>query len=325
MAETTSILVYVGLDAVGDGLMKLPFLRALRSAYPDARITWMAGKGHTVYAGSLAPVVRGLVDDVLDDARIGSRMAELFGPRPLAGRSFDLIIDTQRRLLTTLILRRIRHRRFISAAGGFVLSYARPPVGWKRPPAMAAQLLELVELASGHPAQAAAPLARDEAVERVADGLLPPGPIYVGFAPGAGGRHKCWPLARYLDLAAEQAREGRVPVFFLGPAEGEWAEAVRAAVPGAVLPLQGTEQVSPMLTIALARRLAAAVANDSGTGHMLALADTPLISLFGPTPADKFAPAGSRPQVIKAQDFGGSTMESIPLAAVADALAQILR
>ena len=39
-----TICVYVGLDLVGDGLMKLPFLRALRAAYPQARITWLAGK-----------------------------------------------------------------------------------------------------------------------------------------------------------------------------------------------------------------------------------------------------------------------------------------
>lgn len=324
MAEPGSILVYVGLDAVGDGLMKLPFLCALRACFPAARLTWMAGKGHTVYAGSLAPVVAGLADEVLDQAGLGSRVAELFGPRPLAGRSFDLIIDTQRRLLTTLILRRIRHRRFISAAAGFRLSHARPPAGWRRPAAMVGQLLALARLAAGGDLPPLAPLARDAAAEKLADGLLPPGPAYVGFAPGAGGRHKCWPLARFLDLAAAQVRAGRVPVFFLGPAEGEWAGPVRAAIPNAVLPLQGVEAASPMLTIALARRLAAAVANDSGAGHMLAAADVPLVSLFGPTPADKFAPACTRPVVVRAQDFGSDAMEAIPLAAVEAALARAM-
>ena len=75
LPDPGTILVYVGLDAVGDGLMKLPFVRALRAAFPSARITWMAGKGHTVYAGSLAPLVAGLVDEVLDQAGIGSRPA----------------------------------------------------------------------------------------------------------------------------------------------------------------------------------------------------------------------------------------------------------
>lgn len=319
-----SILVYVGLDAVGDGLMKLPFLRALRTAFPAARITWMAGKGHTVFAGTLAPLVAGLLDEVIDEAGVGSRLSELFRP-PLKGRRFDLIIDTQRRLLTTLILKRLRHGRFISAAADFRLSDIRPEAGWRRPAAMVGQLLGLVELASGRPAQAVVPLPQDPAAERLADGLLPPGPVYVGFAPGAGGRQKCWPLTRYLDLAGLHSAEGRVPVFLLGPAEADWATEIRKVVPNAVLPLQGAgSAATPMLTIALARRLAAAVANDSGTGHMLAAADVPLISLFGPTPPEKFAPAARHLTVLRAQSWGGDAMELIPFDAVAGALAELL-
>ena len=44
----TTVLVYVGLDLIGDGLIKLPFVRALRRAYPDAHLTWLAGKRRTV-------------------------------------------------------------------------------------------------------------------------------------------------------------------------------------------------------------------------------------------------------------------------------------
>ena len=46
--------------------------------------------------------------------------------RPLAGRRFDLVLDTQRRLLTTLAVRRIRHGRFVSGAARYLLSDARP-------------------------------------------------------------------------------------------------------------------------------------------------------------------------------------------------------
>jgi ADP-heptose:LPS heptosyltransferase len=326
-ADFGTILVYVGLDAVGDGLIKLPFVRALRAAFPAARITWMAGKGHTVYAGSLAPLVAGLIDEVLDQAGVGSRPAELVGSRPLPGRAFDLVIDTQRRLLTTVILRRVRHRRFLSAAGGYLLSDLRPK-DRRKPASMVAQLLALVALAQGdqggRPAEAPAPLPHDPVAEWAAAELLPAGPSYVGFAPGAGGRHKCWPLDRFIGVAAEMVAQGRVPVFLLGPDEVRWANLVRAVLPAAVTPLQQASEVTPMLTIALARRLDAAVANDSGTGHMLAAADVPLVSLFGPTPPEKFAPCTSRLTVVKAQDWGGAAMELIPAEAVTAAVTALL-
>lgn len=319
--DPASVLVYVGIDAVGDGLIKLPFVRSLRAAFPAARITWLAGKGHTVFADTLAPVVAGLIDEVIDEADIGSRPAELLG-RPLPGRSFDLVVDTQRRLLTTLILKRIRHRRFVSATAGWLFSDGRPAPA-ARPASLIGQLMQLAEAAAGGPVQAASPLPPMPEAEAEAERLLPPGPRYVGFAPGAGGRHKCWPLDRYMELAARL--KDAVPVFLLGPAEAdEWAETVRAALPGALLPLQDTARLSPMLTIALGRRMAAAIANDSGTGHMLGAADVPLVSLFGPTPPEKFAPHARRARVVRAQDFGAASMDAIPVAAVEAALAELL-
>ncbi len=321
MANPGSILVYVGLDLVGDGLIKLPFLRALRTAYPGARITWLAGKGKTVYAGILAPLVRGLLDEVIEDVGIGDAWWEL-RQRPLAGRRFDLVIDTQRRVMTSLIVRRIAHGCFVSAAADWWLSDRRPSATKAKPPAMIRQMLDLLEAASGQPARADTPLALDPAVEAEAARLLPGKAVYVGLAPGAGGRHKCWPLENYMALAMRQASRGRVPVIFLGPAERAWEGEIRDAVPAALLPLY--EGASPLLTIALARRLAVGVANDSGAGHMLAASEVPLLSLFGPTSPDKFAPLTPHLSLLRAQDFGSDAMQAIPLAAVAEAIDRLI-
>ncbi len=325
-SPAASLLVYVGGELVGDGLIKLPFVRALRAAYPEARITWLAGKGRTVYADALAPLVAGLIDEVIAEAGIGGHWRELLG-RPLPDRAFDLVIDTQRRLLTTLIVRRIRHRAFISGAAGFRLSDRRPARPYRKPAAMIRQMLDLIAAATGRPAPAGAPLALDPALRAEARRLLPDGTgDYVGLAPGAGGRHKRWPLERFLEVAAHQVQRGRRPVFLIGPDEAEMAPAVRAALPEAALPLQAAAglTVTPMLTIALAERLAAAVANDAGTGHMLAAADCPMVSLFGPTSPEKFAPLTGRLAVLTAQSYGGSEMTAIPEAAVADALEGLL-
>ena len=59
--------------------------------------------------------------------------------------------------------------------------------------------------------------------------------------------------------------------------------------------------------------MAAAVAGDSGIGHLLAAVGTPLVSLFGPTDADRRRPFTPHGVVVRAQDFGGTAMEAIPV------------
>ncbi len=256
-------------------------------------------------------------------------LAILHAPRKTGDETHEPVGAMLRRLLTTLIVRRIRHRVFVSGSAGYRLSDRRPPARARKPASMIGQMLQLIEAAGGRPGRDQAALRLDPALRDAAARLMPPGEgPYVGLAPGAGGRHKRWPLERFIAVAAAQQERGRRPVFFLGPDEAEMASAVRAALPDASLPLQAAAaeglEITPMLTIALAEGLAAAVANDSGAGHMLAAADRPLVSLFGPTSPEKFAPSTGRLAVLTAQSYGGSQMTAIPMAAVADALEGLL-
>src|SRR5919205_423469 len=122
------ILIYSGLELLGDGVMKLPFLAALRARWPEA------------------PLARPYLNEIIEDAGIGRRPAELLR-RPLGDRRFELVIDTQRRVLTTLILRRIRTRCFVTGAADFWLSARRPARDYRRPPSMLGQMLDLIEIA----------------------------------------------------------------------------------------------------------------------------------------------------------------------------------
>ena len=188
MPET--ILVYVGGDLVGDGLIKLPFVRALRHAFPDAHITWMAGVARTAYAVTLAPLVMGLIDETIEEAGFDRWRDKLFR-RPLGGRRIDLTIDTQHGVPRTLMLRRIRHEKFPSGAADFLLSDRCPPRPYKRPAALIRQLLNLVEPASGKPPEPGSAPAINEATKYAARNLLPDGLRYIGLSSGAGSRNKC--------------------------------------------------------------------------------------------------------------------------------------
>ena len=323
MQHQQSILVYVVSDTLESGLVRLPFVRALRACYPSAHITWLAGQGESVYAGDLAPLVRGLIDEVISHGGVSGRWRELFGRSPLNGRSFDLIIVTQTHTATTLTLKRIRHERFISASRlpGVVLGARGRDL--LRPPSVLGQLLALLLFETGAGLPPLSPLVCDSRTEDEADHRLPGGEIYVGIAPGADCRQKCWPLDNYIALALRQAKLGNRPVILLGPGEREWEGEFRDVVPDAIFPLETGG--SPLLTIALGRRLHFAVTNDSVIGHMLAVSEVPLISLFGPTSPLDCAPATPWLNIVRSQDYGGrAEMVDIPLTAVHDVSERIL-
>ncbi len=329
-APPKSVLVYVGLDRIGDGLLKLPFVYGLRRIFPKARLTWLAGKETSVYAGVMAGAVDGLLDEVIEYGNVGLRPSELLH-RPLAGRGFDLVIDTQRIFWVSLSLYRIPHKTFISPAANFLLSSRKPPPGYRRPKSMQRQMLDLLELAGDRPVPdpKGFDLAPDPAAEKDAVALLPPGLPYVGIAPGSGGKPKCWPLERFISIAKEQVALGRRPVFILGPQETDWLGPLGRAVPEALFPLQEkgiakAHGFSPQFTIALSKQFTVCLANDSGVGHMFALGGRPLVSLFGPTVAEKFMPMTKDLTLIRASDYGSKEMDAIPVEAVSAALKKIL-
>lgn len=307
---TGRVLVYSREEISGDGLIKLPFLATVRAAFPDARLTWCAATGRTVYAGTLAAVVEDVIDEVVTDGRVGLEPAQLFG-RVMDGRRFDVVIDSQSHLGSTLIVRRLARRTFVSPTAGFLFSSRKPDRPW--PDDLGERLHLLAELAAGRPLERAALQIADEGARRRAAERLPVGRTYVGFAPGAGGAERRWPLDRYLELARRQAGRGRTPVFFLGPAELAEADAVRSGCPEALLP-QADAPTDVALTVALAGRLAAAVANDAGPAHMLAAGGAPILSLFRQRrKAAKFRPAAPRNAVLIAEDYGAPEMERVPV------------
>ena len=304
------IVVYVDLDLVGDGLIKLPLIRALRQAFPDGEIVWVAGRGPSAFAGVLAPLTTGLLDRVV--AHAGGDLRAAIGP----GRP-DLILDTQGRLSTLAALALLRPRRLVSIA-----------FQYPKPRHLVARLLALLERATGAPARPDAALHLPAATMELAAHLLPAGAVYVAQAIGAGGTHKAWPRVQHVALAEALAATGRTPVLILGPDEHAAHAELAGLLPTARFPRQEAlalgHDAGPDLTIALARLCAAGVAGDCGGGHMLAASGISLVSLFGPTDPGKFAPSATRLSVLRAQDFGGgSEMAAIPVAAVLAALTAI--
>ncbi len=324
--DVRSILVYVTSDvdnALGENVLKLPLLLALGQAFPRARIAWVPGTSGAFYLrGQLAPLVDGRIAEFITDLAIPTDpRAALFAKHPILDRHFDLIVDTQRYFGRTVFLRRIPHGRFISGTWRYALSNARPPRPLPvRPLRLIDKLLGLAAAAAGHPIAVPNPIRLSPAWRARAAELLPAGPSYVGLSPGAGnqGTGKCWPIESFIAAARAQVERGRMPVFLLGPEEREWHGPLRATVPQALFPEETNRGpiAGPCLVAALGERLSVAVANCSGTGHLLAAGGAPMVSLYGPTRPEKYAPFARALICLKAQDYGADRIDAIPLDAV---------
>ncbi|GJL84811.1 MAG: hypothetical protein DHS20C02_05860 [Micavibrio sp.] len=310
-----TMLIYTEGEMIGDGIILLPFIAALKKALPDLHLTWLCER-NSVYTGVLSELAEPLIDEIIE---LAPQTLTWSGGRSVTNcRKFDSVIDTQRRVKRTLLLKHIAHKRFISSAARYLFSSARPH---KKHHRLIDNMFEWGRMATGLELEPQPITLPDEKWNKEATVLLPPGRDYVGFVPGAGQVHKKWKLENFITLAQHCVSKRKVPVFFLGPMESELKDRLRAELPKALIP----DLCSPYLTIALGRRLKAAVANDSGGGHLIAAGNAPMVTLFRSNGVRrKFLPTAPHVIALTPEDFDVSSMEKIPQEAVTKALEEIL-
>lgn len=112
--------------------------------------------------------------------------------------------------------------------------------------------------------------------------------------PGSGGMHKCWPLANYLNLARVLERQGMQVLFLCGPADEMLVESLLQA------PFPLLHPPTPLDLASVLERATLFVGNDSGPGHLAAALGAPVLALFGPTDPHLWQPRGPSVRVIRA-------------------------
>ncbi|MCP4922918.1 MAG: glycosyltransferase family 9 protein [bacterium] len=323
--EINSILLCSAGEFLGDAIRKLPFLHAVRSCYPNARITWLAAVDHTVLSTSMLPLSQPYIDDFLESLGwLGVQDFLRPLPEPLRGKSFDLIIDTQRVWYRSILLKRISHKFFISSPINFLLSTWRPSSDQVWPDSLNERLLFLLSLSLEDRASLPEyfPPALEKNWNQIAEKILPQ-PGCIGLIPGAGNKKKCWPLNHYLALGKKLISQGQRVAIFLGPQESDWISIVKEDLPEALLPLQDplSEPLSPFITMALGRRLKGCVAGDCGAGHLMAGMKVPLVMLFGPTSSLRHRPLYPKCDVLQS---ASGEMDGISLKDVEQKLNSVL-
>jgi lipopolysaccharide heptosyltransferase II len=278
---------------LGDMVMALPALAALRAAEPHARITvigrWAAllsGQGLAdvclPYPRRLRPRVtmgRVLRADppalaILLPNSIESALAACWWR---AERRVGFDTDGRRALLTDVVpLPAPRHHQVDEYAA--LVEAVGAPVGEDVVPAW--RLLE-------HPTIEAE-------LHALLEGAgVPAGARIVGLHLGAAfGRSKLWPAESFGRLATRLLRAGLTPLLLGSPADGAVAEIASKAARHPPLSLVGRDR--PSILPWLLARLACLVSADTGVAHLAAALGVPTVTLFGPTDPGLSAPRGPK-------------------------------
>ncbi|GIW43226.1 MAG: ADP-heptose--LPS heptosyltransferase [Candidatus Binatia bacterium] len=120
---------------------------------------------------------------------------------------------------------------------------------------------------------------------------------YVVMAPGAAfGPAKQWPLWHWQELSRALARKNLHIVLVGTESERPLCEEIRAAIPAACSTLAGKTNL-PQLMAVIAHGCAF-VGNDSGATHLAAALGVRTVALFGSTNPLRTAPRGSRCRVL---------------------------
>jgi hypothetical protein len=237
---------------------------------------------------------------------------------------YSLVIDNRTNnavvLATRLLLQPISTRR----PPGLPL-LARRLAGAAPPDAQTARLMKLLAAVTGVPIDGAGEIELPPAMLETAGRLLPPG-APCRARPRRLGARALLALGAISSCEAGSEAQGAKPAFILGPVELGLLPRL-PGLPQALFPgCSENETIRDVeLSLALGRRMAAAVSNDTGTGHLLGAAGTPLLSLFGPDGPTGLA-AGRRPQ---RRHLGPrpwrAGMTRIPFAAVTAALQGLMK
>jgi heptosyltransferase I len=123
---------------------------------------------------------------------------------------------------------------------------------------------------------------------------------YAVLLPGGSTPLKRWPEQFFAELALTLQKKYDVASVLLGHGDEEYRTASQIARLGTDRVCNLVNQTNLLQTVAVLKKAALVVGNDSGPLHIAAALDAPTIGLYGPTDPTVVGPYGRRQKVIDA-------------------------
>jgi len=279
-------ILVIRTDRLGDLLLNVPAVRALKQRFPGARLTMLV-QPHLTETVAGNPDVDAVIS--YDKGGVERGWRRTFGlVRRLRREQFDLvaILNPAKRSNIIVFLAGIPVRVGYDRKWGFLLTHRFPDLKQRGEKHEVEYNLDLVRMvgATTDDARLFMPCSpEDEAwVGRWLEerGGLSDEPL-VAVHPGTSSRSKRWPLERFIAVV-DRLEELGVRVVLIGGSE-ETAGATQLMAQARALPISAVGALTLRQLAALLRRCVVLVSNDSGPVHVAAAVGTPTVVVFGRT------------------------------------------
>jgi len=304
-------IIVRGTNWIGDGVMTVPALRALRSALPDAEITLYTRRSNEgIFRDA------DFIDSILPIDRDGSSLAEVIAQaRKLRGKKFDAAIIFPNSFASALTARFAGIPRRFGFSKEMRRLFLTDPVAtpdWKNERHEVYYYLELVQKAvarlTGSSIDVVEPPLIDLTISDVRKkeaheflekrGVDHTRPVVMIGAGSTNSDAKRWPSERFAQLVKMLRDQLDANVILLG-SEGDRMVSgeIVAASEGTMLDLTGKTSIADAAALLSISDLL--ISNDMGLAHVAPAVGTRTIVIFGPTNSVTTRPFSRIAEVLK--------------------------
>ncbi len=298
-------------SALGDIVLALPALTALRKSFPGAKISWLVRP-------EFAPLLENhphLDETIIFDRKsLGKAWYHPTGIRTLCSlirrlraSQFDAVFDFQGLFRTAVLAwlsgckkrfgkansRELAHLFYTDQIKQDIDSIHLVDFYLKMVKAAGAQQLDVQFELPCNPADV------DSANKLLKSSSIKSGQ-YVIFVPGSAHVDKCWPAERFATLADIIASQFKLPIIAVGTnSEKSLVEKINTMAKTSVMNFVAKTTLKELVELLRTAKLV--VSNDTGPGHIAAALGTPLVMMYSWSNPARIAPYG-RPECMVARE-----------------------
>lgn len=308
MTEDLKNILIIKPSSLGDIVLALPALSALRRSFPDARISWFVRP-------EFAPILQNrphITEIIHFDRKLLGRA--WFNPfafgslvsliRRLRRSKFDAVFDLQGLFRTASLAWLTGCKKRFGMANARELAHifythkVRQNVDCAH---LVDYYLKIIQTAGAMDLSVEfllpdEPSAADSAKRLLTRCGIAPDNFAI-FVSGSAHTYKCWPIDRFAVLAEKISSRFHLPVVATGTAsEKKVIDNLGTIASVPIANFAGLTSLSELLALMRVAKLV--ISNDTGPGHIAATLGTPLVMIFGRSNPARVAPYGRKDCVV---------------------------